>query len=166
MLPPFLDRSARLDKCHPTLESFMADNEARIQHFRTIVVSACRFLKGFTNENSISQYMGLPPREQGAHSTSFKWWGMSTQMSSAIWWCGGGAGRAHPVRCNTRQGRLWDKRSGEVAPFPSAQGVRVLFQRYHQDLQRWPSPPPPPVVKHVYNGMSKSAEGVVKRGGG
>lgn len=26
--------------------------------------------------------------------------------------------------------------------------------------------PPPPVVKHVYNGMSKSAEGVVKRGGG
>jgi hypothetical protein len=76
-LPPFLDRSAKLDKHYPTVESFMADNEAGIQDFRTIVVSACRCLKGFTKENSFSQYMGLPPHGQGVHTTWFKWWGNS-----------------------------------------------------------------------------------------
>ncbi|KUI54955.1 hypothetical protein VP1G_02396 [Cytospora mali] len=44
-LSPFLDRTAKLDKNYPMIESFVQDNEAEIQDFKTIVASACHFVK-------------------------------------------------------------------------------------------------------------------------
>lgn len=99
-LPQFLDRTARLDRDYPTVQSFLEDNSTSIDDAELIIRSCCHFMKNFTRDNSYKEYMALDENDQGMHRHWFQW--LSRREPEAL---SGTIMRALPVQAAALLGR-------------------------------------------------------------